>query len=100
VVIPTNNATITTQGIATQSTSGNNFTVGVAAPVLTNTANVLSISQGTAVSTVTLPASSTPTLSISGNSLSTIGGNTVVIPTNDATITTQGIATQTSSGNN
>ncbi len=96
IILPAQtNQTISGTGIATAGTvSANSFSVNVPAPLLTNTLNVLTITQGTAVSTVTLPASSTPTLAINGQSLSTIGGNTIVLPAQtNQTISGTGIAT-------
>lgn len=46
---------ITTQGILTGANVGTSFTLSVPNPILSNTANVVSISQGTASSTITVP---------------------------------------------
>ena len=72
--------TLSTQGVATVTNGVNSATITVANPVLSNTANVLAINQGTAVSTVTLPAQANQTLSTSG------GIATVTNGINSATI--------------
>ncbi len=77
--------------IGVTTLSANSYSLNVPAPVLSNTANVLSISQGTAISTVTIPithtilgvglASVSPlsgtafTVSVPNPSLSNIGGS-------------------------
>ncbi|MGZ3920452.1 MAG: beta strand repeat-containing protein, partial [Bacteroidia bacterium] len=59
-------ATINGAGIASTSSSGNNYTVSVPGPVLSYGSNVLTINQGTASSAVTIPAGITPSMSASG----------------------------------
>jgi hypothetical protein len=120
--------TITSTGIAVVTpTTGNTFNVDVPVPVLSYTAgtNVLSLSQGTTVTTATLNGTGSntvsivgsglanvtpttgstftvsvpnPTLSVGGGSISISGGNSVAIPTTSVVSTNTNISVSNAAG--
>ena len=88
--------TITSTGIAVVTpTTGNTFNVDVPVPVLSYTAgtNVLSLSQGTTVTTATLNGTGSNTVSIVGSGLATVTpttGSTFSVSVPSPTFTTNG----------
>lgn len=88
--------TITSTGIAVVTpTTGNTFNVDVPVPVLSYTAgtNVLSLSQGTTVTTATINGTGSNTVSIVGSGLATVTpttGSTFSVSVPSPTFTTNG----------
>ncbi|MBA3665135.1 MAG: hypothetical protein H0W61_13120 [Bacteroidetes bacterium] len=86
--------TITGTGVANTSSSGNNYTVNVPPPTLNYGGNVLSITQGSATSLVTIPAGVTPTITGAGiATVSPASGNNFTVSVAPLNLTGAGSTT-------
>ncbi len=99
-IASTPNTTLTPGGVASiTNPSTNSFVVNVPSPTLTSSSNSITITQGTAVSTVTVPVSPSATLTPQGvANITNPSTNSFVVNVPSPTVTTSGNSITVSQG--